>query len=68
MSTKMLYRVITGWFVAMAGVVALGLAAGVPVTLGMGVLVLVVAVVPPSVVFSLFRRENTQTVAEMLRQ
>lgn len=52
----------------MAGVVALGLAVGVPITLGTAVLVLVVTVVPPSVVFTLFRREETQTVAEMLRK
>jgi hypothetical protein len=68
MSTRIFYRVVTGWFVAMAGVVVLGLIAGVPVTLGTSVLILVVAVVPPSVVFRLFCREDTQSVAEMLRR
>jgi pilus assembly protein TadC len=68
MSTKMLYSAVGVWFGVVAVTVVFGLAAGVPLTLGTSVLVLVVGVVPPAIVFSLFGRRETQTVAEMLRQ
>jgi pilus assembly protein TadC len=68
MSTKMLYSAIGVWFGVVAVTVVLGLAEGVPLTLGTSVLVLVAGVVPPAIVFSLFGRRETQTVAELLRQ
>ena len=68
MSTRMLYGAIGVWFALVTVIAVLGLAAGVPMTLGISVLVLVVGVVPPAIVFSLFGRRETQTVAEMLHQ
>ncbi len=68
MSTRILYRVIGMWLVIVAAAAVVGLVVGVTPTLGIGVLALVVAVVPPAVVFTLFRRRDTQTISEMLRQ
>jgi len=68
MSKRMLYSAIGVWLALVAVILILSMAAGVPLTLGTGVLVLVVGVVPPAVVFRLFGGRETQTVAEMLRQ
>ncbi len=68
MSTKTLCRVVGAWLVAVTAITVLGLVAGVPLTLGTTVLVVVIATVPPAVVVSLFRERDTATVAEMLRQ
>jgi len=68
MSKRMLYSAIGVWLALVAVILILSMAAGVRLTLGTGVLVLVVGVVPPAVVFRLFGGRDTQTVAEMLRQ
>jgi hypothetical protein len=68
MSTRMLYSAIGIWFGLVTVIVVFGLAAGVPLTLGTSVLVLIVGVVPPAIVFKLFGRQEAQTVAEILRQ
>ena len=68
MSKRMLYSTIGVWLALVAVILIVSMAAGVPLTLGTGVLVLVVGVVPPAVVFRLFGGRETQTVAEMLRQ
>ena len=68
MSKRMLYSAIGVWLALVAVIFIVSLAAGVALTLGTGVLVLVVGVVPPAVVFRLFGGRDTQTVAEMLRQ
>ena len=68
MSKRMLYSAIGVWFALVTVIVVISLVAGVPLTLGTGVLVLVVGVVPPAIVFRLFGLRETQTVAEMLRQ
>jgi hypothetical protein len=68
MSIKILYRAIGGWLAIVAVAVVLGLVAGVPLTLGLGTLVLFAGIVPPVIVFRLFGRPAAQTVAEMLRQ
>ncbi len=68
MSKRILYSSIGAWLAILAVAVLLGASAGIPFTLGNSALLLVVAVVPPAVVFSLFGRQEPQTVAEMLRQ
>jgi hypothetical protein len=68
MSTRMLCSAIGVWLGMVTAIAVLGLAAGVPLALGTNVLVLVVGVVPPAIVFSLFGKRDTQTVAERLRQ
>lgn len=67
MTTRTTYRVLGAWVALVAAMVALGVAEGVPLTLGLSVLVLA-GVVPPAIVYSLSGRQDTQTVAEMLRK
>ena len=68
MTTRVLYTGIGVWLGIVTVVAVLGFAAGVPMALGISTLVLIVGVVPPAIVFRLFGRRDTQTVAQMLRQ
>ena len=59
-------RLIQVWFAAVALVVAAGVAFGAAVTVGTGVLLLALCLVPPAIVLLLWQGVPLQTVAEVL--
>ncbi len=66
MSTRMLYSSIGVWFAIVAAVAGLGPLSGAPITIGTGVLALVVGLVPPAIMLKLWGGAPPQTVAELL--
>jgi hypothetical protein len=60
-------RVIQVWFAAVALVVAAAVAFGASVTLGTGVMLLALCLVPPAIVLVLWPGLQPPTVAQMLR-
>jgi hypothetical protein len=60
-------KVIQVWFTIVALVVAAGIALGASVTVGTGVMLLALGLVPPAIVLALWPGVQPPTVAEMLR-
>jgi len=56
------------WLAMVAVIGAVEMTLGISMSLGMMIVTLVLGGIPPVVVFSLFGRPDTQTVAAMLRQ
>jgi len=67
MSKKLLYAFMF-WLAMVAVIGAVEMTLGISMSLGMMIVTLVLGGIPPVVVFSLFGRPDTQTVAAMLRQ
>jgi hypothetical protein len=59
-------KVIQIWFVAVALVLAAGVALGVTVTAGTGAMLLALCLVPPAIVLVLWPAVQPRTVAEVL--
>jgi hypothetical protein len=60
-------RLIRTWFTAIALVIVAGVALGVTVTVGTGVIVLALCLVPPIIVLLLWPGIQPPTAAEVLR-
>ena len=60
-------KLIQIWFVAVALLVAAGVAIGATVTVGTGALLVAVCLVPPAIVFMLWPCVEAQTAGDVLR-
>lgn len=60
-------RVIQVWFAALTLIVVVGVTLGTTVTVGTGVLLLAVSLVPPAIVLVLWPRPQPVTVGDVLR-
>jgi len=60
-------KLIQIWFVAVALLVAAGVAIGATVTVGTGALLVAVCLVPPAIVFMLWPGVEAQTAGDVLR-
>jgi hypothetical protein len=67
MSTRLIYSALGVWFTLVAVIAVLGMAAGVPPTLEIGLLVLVAGVIPPASVLSSSAARELQLVTPVLR-
>jgi hypothetical protein len=69
MSKQMIYTTMAVWVTLVAALVGFGLSSEVlPVTLGTGVLALVIGLMPPAILLKLCGSGEPQTVAQMLRE
>jgi hypothetical protein len=66
MSKRMIYCSVGAWFALVAAITLVGAISGVRITLGTGVLVMAVGLMPPAIMLKLWNDTPTQTVAELL--